>query len=520
MLLASNNSIKILMALPSLFFFRAILPISSHIDYKQDNTVNCASVVCNIKKPAVRRSSSTRRKVSPTSKLLIPYATVLHIFKCPPLSFLTARNDFTNCVCIENVTLKPGLNTVTLRTKATRTGLWKFRQLSIVVGKLEYLSDSLPIDINPFEITTKASSAVLSFKNLIAGIPQPVNLIISSGSFILSKEASITLKCSKLVKLKDPTANADNPNDVRFISETVFKLADFKPFETREIPLEVICDLPGQRDEKQIDQKISLLCPWSRNELHIPLHFTPAIIASCRLHSSGTRKFLQVVVKGIDAELMLFDATMTCDCKGVNLKDLNPKSQQETTIYKGLTVSYLFEIEVEPLKAECELTVIKVNFSLYYASLVEGKRSALVRKYACKFDVSDYTTLFRIQAKIEPQELCRVGAVCHLNLKIVKVQDNPFVDLMYEVLADQNMWAVVGRTAGVVSMVDREAQSVMFDVLPLSTGFLPLPNIRLSKYISADKTETHPKLQPFPPGQVYNASKSLQVHVLPSNNAE
>lgn len=63
-------------------------------------------------------------------------------------------------------------------------------------------------------------------------------------------------------------------------------------------------------------------------------------------------------------------------------------------------------------------------------------------------------------------------------------------------------------------MIDRDAQSVMVEVLPLAAGFLPLPNIRLSKYISAEKNEIHPKLQPFPPGQIYNATKSLQIHVL------
>lgn len=394
-----------------------------------------------------------------------------------------------------------------------------YLQLSIVVERLEYLSDSLPL-IAPFEITTKASSAILSFKHLVAGIPQPVSLIISSGSFILSKDASITVKCSKLLKIRDPESTNPNSDEDSFVSETVIKLVDFKSFEEREIPLDVICDLPGQRDEKPIDQKISLLCPWSRNELHIPLHFTLAMIASCRLHSSGTRKFLQVVVKGLDAELILFDVAMTCDYKGVNLKDMNPKSQSETSINKNLTVSYLYEIEVEPLKAECELSIIKVNFSLQYSPVIDGKRLQTERKYFCKFDVTDYTTLYRVQAKIEPQELCRVGSVCHLNLKIIKMQENAYFDLMYEVLADQNMWAVVGRTAGVVSMKEREAQSVMFDVLPLSPGFLPLPNIRLSKYISADKTETHPKLQPFPPGQVYNSSKSMQVHVLASSHAE
>lgn len=95
---------------------------------------------------------------------------------------------------------------------------------------------------------------------------------------------------------------------------------------------------------------------------------------------------------------------------------------------------------------------------------------------------------------------------------------SPWMDLMYEVIGE-NLWAVVdGRTTGVISMLDRDAQSVMVEVLPLCAGFLPLPNIRLSKYISAEKNEIHPKLQPFPPGQVYNATKSLQIHVLATAN--
>lgn len=47
-----------------------MLPMSVHLDFKQDNTLDCASVVCDTKgkQQLVRRSSSTRRKVSPTSK--------------------------------------------------------------------------------------------------------------------------------------------------------------------------------------------------------------------------------------------------------------------------------------------------------------------------------------------------------------------------------------------------------------------------------------------------------------------
>lgn len=44
--------------------------MSLHLDFKQDNTLDSASVVCDTSKSKqpVRRTSSTRRKVSPTSK--------------------------------------------------------------------------------------------------------------------------------------------------------------------------------------------------------------------------------------------------------------------------------------------------------------------------------------------------------------------------------------------------------------------------------------------------------------------
>lgn len=476
--------------------------MTSHLDYKQDNTLSCASVVCNTKgKQLIRRTSSTtRRKISPT-----------------------IRQDFTNNVNCINIVIKPGHNVIELKCKATRVGLWNFKQLSITVQKLEFLSETLPQRFTvhkPFEIATKPATAILSFKNLIAGIIQPVDLIIFGGSFIFPRHTTITMRCSKGLKMR--TINTTDSNKIAddiFQIELTHKLNDFKSFEQRTISMQAICDLPGQKDEKHIEHYVILHCPWSRNELQIPIHFMPPLNASCRLHSSETRKFLQVIVRGIESRLVLTNARMSCgDYRGVNLKDINPKTQTSVNIYKGLNVSYIWEIEVEPLKAEGELPIIKVGFTIDYAHIDLPNHC---RTFGCKFDVQDYTTLFRIQAKVEPSELCRVGSVCHLNLKITKIQDNPFSELMYEVLADQNTWAVCGRTAGVVTMND-VPQSVTLDVLPLSAGFLPMPNIRLSKYISADKSRTdiHPKLHPFPPGQVYNSTKSMQIHVLASTNAE
>jgi len=66
---------------------------------------------------------------------------------------------------------------------------------------------------------------------------------------------------------------------------------------------------------------------------------------------------------------------------------------------------------------------------------------------------------------------------------------NPPPQLMYEVLADQTMWAVCGRTAGIVSLEIVEKQSVTLDVMPLTSGYLPLPVVRLSRYIPATESK-------------------------------
>lgn len=72
-----------------------------------------------------------------------------------------------------------------------------------------------------------------------------------------------------------------------------------------------------------------------------------------------------------------------------------------------------------------------------------------------------FQTLYALDAVVEPakgNEFCRVGVVCHLHLTIssmmpvVHGKENADVrSVMYEVLAEQSVWAVCGRTAGVIS---------------------------------------------------------------------
>lgn len=109
----------------------------------------------------------------------------------------------------------------------------------------------------------------------------------------------------------------------------------------------------------------------------------------------------------------------------------------------------------------------------------------------CNNDI--FQTLFMVSSKVETSggggEFCRAGSMCHLCLTVMRVLPslgpNPPPQLMYEVLADQTMWAVCGRTAGIVSLEVVEKQSVTLDVMPLTSGYLPLPVVRLSRYIPA-----------------------------------
>lgn len=465
-----------------------MLPFTIHLDYKQDNSLGSASVICE-NKEKVRRTSSGKNESSQI-----------------------VRSDFSNAAVLEKVLIHPGVNVLTLTTKAAQVGIWNMKQISIQFQNLDFLSKNIPVKLKTFEITTKPSSASLHFSNLVAGLDQKMKLMISGGSYHFPKETCITLKGSKGLGLKTD----DGGEYQRTVS---IQLSDFKLFEERSIELQALCALPCRRDETLIDQKVMLQCPWTESEIQIPVKFLPILTACCRLHSSGSKKFLQVITKSLyEKDLKLMDAVMKCEADGVLINDLNPLSQGNLTVAKNISVSYLYEIEVEPLKTQNELPVISVEFNLMYA---EADNPDLIRRYICPFDVTDYKTLFEVRVKVEPSELCRVGSVCHLNLTITKLNDQvQHNDLMYEVLFDQNIWAVYGRSAGVVSMADVNESNITLDVFPLTAGFLPLPNIRLSKYVANTTKNDNPKLIPFAPTQVYNSTKSLQLHVLASTNVD
>lgn len=63
-----------------------------------------------------------------------------------------------------------------------------------------------------------------------------------------------------------------------------------------------------------------------------------------------------------------------------------------------------------------------------------------------------FQTLFVVGSRVEPTkgsgEFCRASTMCNMVLTVEGVNQSEHNSLMYEVLADQTMWAVCGRSAG------------------------------------------------------------------------
>lgn len=476
------------------------LQICSQLHYKEDKSLQKVTVECQNPKMALRRSDSAKYRK--------PSATL--------------RNDYRQCFCEEQFVMRPGLNELVLNYVPKDFGTFKLGQISLLLeGKLEFLSNVLVGAKVGFEVVTQGVNVYLNKvepkKDLVAGLEHAMELVVTSGSSHIEENATIHLKTSSGLSMR--LAEGDSAMS----RELSVGIPACEPFETKRVALVVFASLHPKK-EKNIEHTVLLNCPWWEAATEVRLQFSPPLLASWRLLTSHTRKFVHVTVKCLVAHLLRFaiaHPTLHSDSNDT-LSDLNPKNAGEMIVASdGTTASFMWELLKDPLVKGGPM---KVNFSVQYKQVNSLDPP---RPFTCNFDVQDYTTLFVIRTKLEPgkgSDFCRASQVCSLQLSVHRVNETEYTSLMYEVLADQTMWAVLGRTAGVITMESTcaEPQNVTLDVMPLVAGYLPLPTVRLSKYIAANTKDpkkdisAHPRLEPFSPGQVYHAAKAKQVHVLPS----
>lgn len=186
-------------------------------------------------------------------------------------------------------------------------------------------------------------------------------------------------------------------------------------------------------------------------------------------------------------------------------------------------------------------------------------------------------TLYTLRSRVEPvkgNDFLRAGSLCHMTLTVTdEIEPTSSTPLMYEVLTDQTMWAVCGRTAGIrhsspcntkssISLIWSRCRCILYGRYSETYRYSRCyaSDLRLSTFTCCATLKIHPsrseierslsefiflspftkvwlcfahldgsrkadvsgysganllpRLEPFSPGQVFNWSKAQQVHVL------
>ena len=142
------------------------LSMSLSLEYKQDKSLSTASVLCSNPHKVLRRRDSH-------STL---YSTDRSVVK-------EALEDY---LLVENVTIRPGKNTLTLTTMVTKRGSYIAGQVILATERVEFVCGKSSVRCPPLslEVVSENPKVFLGRKDrdLLAGLLQPMVLTIHSGS--------------------------------------------------------------------------------------------------------------------------------------------------------------------------------------------------------------------------------------------------------------------------------------------------------------------------------------------------
>ncbi|XP_059485136.1 trafficking protein particle complex subunit 10 [Neocloeon triangulifer] len=399
------------------------------------------------------------------------------------------RGNFSACLSSEPIEIQPGPNEFTLHAQgAVHTG--HLCQLSLLMKeKMDFVSAESRLGL--IEVKKGEAKVAVESGQLLARMPQKIQLRFTAGTDGIDEGTEITIKAPRGLSLGEGGR------------QIVIELPKTEQGMESVVPLDVLATPPSAKST-DVEYQLTLSSSLWEQAYQVPVHFTVPVAASVKLHTAMKTKFLQVVVSSTCGQrLMLSEPTLELS---LGQSSALPISPEPMVLDPERPLSYIWKLEVDgPVRAKFNVALTKDDTSGFYN---------------CEFELAECATMIVVQSKVAAAtgaEVCRANAMCHLYLT-VETSEPSGQSLMYELLADHSMWAVCGRTAGVLSM-DQSSHSLVLDVMPLTSGFLPHPQVRFSKYIPANAGLTHPKLEPFGPGQVYNKSKSLQVHVLPAVQA-
>ncbi|XP_054942419.1 trafficking protein particle complex subunit 10 isoform X2 [Physeter macrocephalus] len=524
-----------------------------------DNSLHTTGIICKNVHMLLRKQESGASLEAPSGAALEAGA---HVLKCAA------------------VTLEPGPNTITFRTQAKEPGTYTLRQLCASVGPvwfvLPHIYPLVQYDVYSQEPQLHVEPLADS---LLAGIPQKVKFTVTTGHYAVKNGDSLQLSNVEAVLILCHEEN-----------RAVIYSNMRAPATGGEGTMLGVTEPRGKPKDTQkaghcmatTDHQVSIDCPWSIYSTVISLTFSMPFRTTHSLLSSGTRKYVQVCVQNLsELDFQLSDSHLvdTGDSTGLRLIPLNTESEQR--IHSKQAVFFVWELKWTQAPPPC----LHCRFSVGFSPASEERLSVSLKPYTYEFQVDNFLTLYNVRAEISPPpgtELCKTGSLCSLEVSITRLSDLSEVDkdealtecdecfstkLMYEVVDNSSNWAVCGKSSGVISMpvAARATHRVHMEVMPLFAGYLPLPDVRLFKYLphhsahssqldadswiendslSVDKhvddqvdsgsvqsrgsvrsvaSSDHkglpmPRLRALPPGQAFNASAGTQVLVVPSQD--
>ncbi|XP_064489263.1 trafficking protein particle complex subunit 10-like [Ornithodoros turicata] len=419
-----------------------------------------------------------------------------------PLDFISA-----------DVEVVPGVNKISVKQRVQQSGSYALLQAYLQWEDVQFIQCCLPPQLS-FTVIMESPSLQLHWPQaeLLAGVKQKVGLAVKSGSCTIAEGKKVIIKASRGLLIKSTD---------KFAEDAVIILPTLEAFKSTIFDLVVMAPLGQQRDSRALEYNVTVTLSNDSSTIvqSVQLHFLPPFTSSHRVHTCSTRKYIQVVLQGLTSQLFTVgNASLVAHENNVFLKPLNSTSQllRVNTEQAAYFLWEMLDANGEP---------IRLTFSVLYSY---GSGEDLVEKtYNYDFRIENYKTLYAVKVRVEPSkgsEFCRAECACNMHISIAQLNPSDKNALMYEVVPDPAIWAVCGRTAGVVNVSQEQEHTVTLEVKPLIRGFLPLPTVRLSKYIpsqspgsrsSSDGSgATSAKLEPFLQGQVYNWSRAMQVHVL------
>uniref|UniRef100_A0A673ZDQ1 Trafficking protein particle complex subunit 10 n=1 Tax=Salmo trutta TaxID=8032 RepID=A0A673ZDQ1_SALTR len=460
-----------------------------------DSSLNSTGVVCKNMHLLLRRHDSSASLDTPTAGAL-PAAV--------------AVDDGAQMLRARNITLQPGDNSILFTAPTGEPGSYTLRQLCGSVGRVQFVQSHI-YPVVQYEVYSQEPQLTI----------EPLSERVG--------EHALSVQSSEKV--------------------TSISLPPTPPYHTLEFQLEVLCHIPptpfkpdierltnGEVRHRpkshshadngmiNIDQKVSIDCPWSIYSTLISLTFYVPFKAKHSILSAGKRKYIQVCLQNVsDTNFHLVDPVLTerQPTTPVELLSLNAKTQQ--TVCSQQSVFCLWEmrwVKHLPLCLQCA-------FSASFAPVSASDARTAFKPYRYEFQLDRVSTLYSLKAEILPpsgDQHCRTGALCGLEVSITRqaepsetegeeeesteIEGLRTTKLMYEVVDNSSNWAVCGKSSGVVSMpvAASATHRVQMEVMPLFAGYLPFPNIKVFKYLPHSAV---PAIQPDTDSCLENDTMSL-----------